>query len=211
MKRSYHLTLASLAALLSGTTGCKSKSDQAAAPPKPPEVTVSQVVEKPVVDYDEFTGRTESPETVEVRSRVSGYLTEIHFTDGQEVKAGQALFQIDPRPFQATLKSAEGQKAQWLAKRDKAKADVGRYERLVPTGAATAQDLDKARAEYSEAIAAIQSADASIDQAKLNLEFSRITAPIDGLMDRALITKGNLVEPGTGQNSLLTTIVSIDP
>jgi RND family efflux transporter MFP subunit len=174
-------------------------------------VTISQVLARSVIDHEEFTGRLEAVESVEVRSRVRGYLDAVHFSDGQEVKAGTLLFEIDPRPFEAELKNAEGQQAQWEAKRDKAKADVARYENLVPSGAASAQDLDKARAEFAEAIAAIQSAAATIEYAKLNLEFSRITAPIDGQVSRALITKGNLIPPGEGSGALLTTIVSLDP
>ncbi len=190
---------------------CTKNPEAPAEAPKPPEVTISKVVERAVVDHEEFTGRMDAGETVEVRARVSGYLHEVHFTDGQEVKAGAPLFQIDPRTFQADVKNTEGQKAQWLAKRDKAKADVTRYEGLVPTGAASAQDLDSARAELGEAVAAIQSADAAIERAKLNLEFSKIVAPIDGQVGEALITKGNLIQAGSGEDSLLTTIVSLDP
>jgi len=202
------LALMSLPGLASG---CRDDAKGSTAPPKPPEVTISQVVERQVTDYDEFTGRMDSVESVDVRSRVRGYITAIHFTDGQEVKAGQLLFEIDPRPFEAELKNAEGLKAQWIAKRDKAQADVKRYEGLVPSGAASAQDLDKARAELGEAVAAMQSSDAAIDRAKLDLEFSRITAPIAGQVGRALITKGNLVQAGQADDSLLTTIVSLNP
>lgn len=188
--------------------GCSAKEESKPAAPPPPEVTISQVVEREVSDSDVFTGRTESVEMVEVRSRVSGYLTEIHFTDGDEVNEGDALFQIDPRPFQATLEYAEGQKAQWDAKAARAAADVERYEKLVPTGAATPQDLDKANADLGEAKAAIKSAQATIDTARLDLEFAAITAPIAGQISRALITKGNLVRANV---DLLTTVVSVDP
>jgi len=191
--------------------GCSQPSETPAAPPKPPEVTVAPPVERSVIDYDEFTGRMASPQNVEIRARVRGYLDAVHFTDGQEVKAGTLLMEIDPRTFDAELKNTEGQKAQWLAKRDKAQADVTRYEGLVPTGAASAQDLDKSRAELGEAIAAIKSADAQIERAKLDVEFARITAPIDGQLSRALITKGNLVQSGSGDDALLTTMVSLDP
>ena len=191
--------------------GCSSDSNEEAPPPKPPEVTISQVVERPVVDYEEFTGRMEAVESVEIRARVRGYLDAVHFREGDEVTAGTLLFEIDPRTFAAELKNAEGQKAQWIAKRDKAQADVSRYEGLVPTGAASAQDLDKARAELGEALAAIQSAEAEIERAKLDVEFARITAPVDGQVGRALITKGNLVQAGFGNDSLLTTIVSVNP
>jgi len=190
--------------------GC-ARAPEAAVTPKPPEVTISQVVERSVTDYEEFTGRLAAKENVEVRARVRGYLKTVHFTDGQEVKAGTLLFEIDPRTFETELKNAQGQKAQWEAKRDKAKADVTRYEGLVPTGAASAQDLDKARAELGEAIAAMNSADAEIERARLDLEFSKIPAAIDGQVGRALITEGNLVQGGSGQDELLTTIVSLDP
>ncbi len=199
--------------LVSGVMGlgCSGAPEAPVEVPKPPEVTISQVVERSVVEYEEFTGRLDAEESVEVRARVNGYLNEVHFSDGQEVKAGTLLFEIDPRTFEAAVKNAEGQKAQWLAKQDKARADVARYEGLVPTGAASAQDLDKARAELGEAIAAIQSAEAMIERAKLDLEFSKIVAPIDGQIGEALITKGNLIQPGTGSDALLTTIVSLDP
>lgn len=146
-----------------------------------------------------------TPANVEIRARVRGYLNAVHFADGQEAKAGVPLFETDRRTFEAELKNAEGQKAQWLAKREKAKADVSRYEGLVPTGAASAQDLDKARAEFGEAIAAINSADAAIDRAELDLDFSKITAPIDGQVGRALVTKGNLVQSGTGGGPVVPT------
>ncbi len=200
-----------LPALLCADFGCRTSPDGPAPAPKPPEVTISQVVERPVVDYEEFTGRMDAGETVELRARVNGYLNEVHFSDGEEVKAGTLLFEIDPRSFEASVKNAEGQKAQWLAKRDKAQADVTRYEGLVPTGAASAQDLDAARAELGEAIAAIQSAQATIERTKLELEFSKIVAPIDGQVGEALITKGNLVQAGVGDGTLLTTIASLDP
>jgi len=191
--------------------GCDNTDQAPAVAPKPPEVTISQVVDRTVVDHEEFTGRLAAPDTVDVRARVRGYLKEVHFKDGQEVTAGTLLFEIDPRTFEAELKNTEGQKAQWLAKRDKAQADVSRYEELVPTGAASAQDLDKARAELGEAVAAITSADAEIERAKLDLEFSRITAPIDGQAGRALVTAGNLIQAGPSEEAILTTIVSLDP
>lgn len=189
-------------------SGCGAGEKAQQAAPPPPEVRVSQVVSRDVTDYGEYTGRLEAAETVEVRARVNGYLTEIHFTDGQEVKQGDLLFQIDPRPFQAALDNAIGQKAQWEAKLAQAKADVGRYEKLVPTGAATAQDLDKAKANMGEAVAAIQSAEATIERAKLDLEFARIVAPLGGQISRSMFSKGNLIR---ADSDLLTTIVSLDP
>ena len=120
-----------LAALV-GWMGCARATKLPESPPKPPEVTISKVVERDVIDYEEFTGRIDAVADVEVRARVRGYLNAVRFADGQEVKTGDLLFEIDPRTFEAELKNAEGQKAQWLAKRDKAQADVARYEHLVP-------------------------------------------------------------------------------
>lgn len=194
--------------ILAAISGCggDEKGQQAALPP--PEVMVSQVVDREVVDFGEFTGRMDSAETVEVRARVSGYLDDIQFTDGQEVKKGDPLFQIDPRPFQYALENARGQKAQWEARLVRAQADVERYKKLVPTGAATQQDLDKAQADVGEATAAIQSAEATIERANLDLEFSTIKAPLAGQISRALISRGNLIR---ADGDLLTTIVSLDP
>lgn len=171
-------------------------------------VTISQPIERQVVDHDEYTGRTTAVEEVEVRARVSGYLVKVNFTEGAEVPKGELLFQIDPRPFQATLDAAKGQVAQWEAKRARAEADVARNQRLLPKGAASQKDLDNSISDLGEARAAIQSAQAAIEQATLSLEFTRITAPISGRISRTSITEGNLV---TADTTLLTTIVSMHP
>jgi RND family efflux transporter MFP subunit len=173
-----------------------------------PVVMVSRPVEREITDYAEFTGRTAAVDTVEVRARVSGYLVKVNFQEGAVVKKGDLLLQIDPRPFQAVLDQAKGQVAQWEAKLARAEADVARDERLLPKGAASQKDLDQAVADRGEARAAIQSTRAAVDQATLNLEFTRVTAPISGRISRYLITEGNLV---TADTTLLTTIVSIDP
>jgi RND family efflux transporter MFP subunit len=169
---------------------------------------VSPPVEREITDYYEYTGRTAAKDTVEVRARVSGYLVNVNFREGAVVKKGDLLFQIDPRPFQAVLVEAKGQVAQWEAKLARAEADVARYERLLPKGAASQKDLDQAVADRGEAQAAIQSARGAVDRAALDLEFTRVTAPISGRIGRYLITEGNLV---TMNSTLLTTIVSIDP
>lgn len=195
--------------IIAALSGCGGdEKGQSASSPSAPEVMVSQVVSRDVTDLGEFTGRMDAAETVDVRARVSGYLDEINFTDGQEVKQGDLLFQIDPRPFQASLKYAEGEEARWKAKLAQAKADVERYAKLVPTGAATQQDLDKAIANEGEATAAIQSAQATIDRANLDLVYAKITAPLSGQISRAKISKGNLVR---ADGDMLTTIVSLDP
>ncbi|NOT55127.1 MAG: efflux RND transporter periplasmic adaptor subunit [Deltaproteobacteria bacterium] len=196
-----------LSVIISGIAGC------AQPPPPPPAfpplvVTVSQPVEREVIDHDEYTGRTAAVEEVEVRARVSGYLIKVNFTEGAEVRKGDLLYRIDPRPFQATLDATKGQVAQWEAKRARAEADVARNQRLLPKGAASQKDLDTATSDLGEARAAIQSAQAVIEQATLSLEFTRVTAPISGRISRTAITEGNLV---TADSTLLTTIVSVHP
>lgn len=186
--------------------GCKRKPPALVAPP-PPAVTVSQPVARAVIDYDEYTGRTAAVEEVAVRARVSGFLIKVNFREGTEVQKGDLLFHIDPRPLEADLAAAKGQVAQWEARLARAEADVARNERLVPKGAASQRDLDTAIADRGEARAAIQSGRATVDKAALNLEFTKVTAPISGRVGRALVTEGNLVDTTT----LLTTIVSMDP
>src|SRR5262245_57055719 len=187
--------------------GCKRQAPALAATP-PPVVMVSPPVEREITDYYEYTGRTAAVKAVDVRARVSGYLVKINFRDGSLVKTGDLLFQIDPRPFQAVLDEAKGQVAQWEAKLARAEADVTRDEHLLPKGAASQKDLDQAVADRGEARAAIQSARGAVDKAALDLEFTRVTAPISGRVSRHLIDEGNLV---TADSALLTTLVSLDP
>ena len=187
--------------------GCKREPPALAATP-PPVVMVSQPVEREITDYYEYTGRTAAVDAVEIRARVSGYLVKVNFRDGAVVKKGDLLFLIDPRPFQAVLDQAKGQVTQLEARLARAEADVARDERLLPKGAASQKDLDQAVADRGEARAGIQSARAAVDRAALDLEFTRVIAPINGRISRHLIDEGNLV---TADTTLLTTIVSIDP
>jgi RND family efflux transporter MFP subunit len=187
--------------------GCKSAPPPMASLP-PPTVTTSQPVERAVIDYDEYTGRTAAVEEVEVRARVSGYLIKVNFKEGSEVHKGDLLFVIDPRPFQTVLDAAKGQVAQWDAKRARAEADVARTQRLLPRGAASQKDLDTAMADLNEARAAIQSGQAAVNRAILDLEFTKVTAPISGRISRTFITEGNLVNADA---TVLTTIVSLQP
>ena len=187
--------------------GCKREPPALAATP-PPVVMVSQPVERQITDYYEYTARTAAVKAVEVRARVSGYLVKINFRDGSMVKTGDLLFQIDPRPFQAVLEQAKGQVGQWEAKLARAEADTTRDQRLLPQRAVSQKDLDQAVSDRGEARAAIQSARGAVDKAALDLEFTRVTAPISGRVSRHLIDEGNLV---TADSTLLTTIVSIDP
>lgn len=190
--------------------GCHGEPPPLAATP-PPGVSVAPPLEREVIDYNEYTGRITAVEEVDVRARVRGYLIKVNFTEGAEVKQGDVLFEIDPRPFQADMDAAKGQVAQWEAKLARAEADVTRYERLLPKGAASQKDLDSAIADRGEARAAIQSARAQVERAALDLEFAKVTAPINGRVGRANMTKGNLVNAGGAETTLLTTIVSMNP
>ena len=203
------LTLAAML-LVTAASGC-AKDDAQAAPPPPPNVTVAKPVVREVVDFNEYTGRLTAVEEVELRSRVKGYLDSIGFKDGDEVKKGQVLFQIDPRPFDAAVKVAEGQLGQIKARRARAESDVARYKELVPKGAATQQDLDRAIADLGEATAGIGAAEAEVDQAKLDQVYARVAAPIDGMASRAMLRVGNLVGASATGEQLLTTIVRLDP
>jgi RND family efflux transporter MFP subunit len=192
------------------TVGCRGEPPVVASTP-PPSVSVAAPVEREVTDFDEYTGRITAVEEVEVRARIRGYLMKINFTEGAEVKEGDVLFEIDPRPFQAELDAAKGQVAQWEAKLARAEADVARNERLLPKGAASQKDLDTAISDRGEARAAIQSARAAVDRAALDVEFAKVTAPISGRVSRASVTKGNLVNASAGDATLLTKIVSYNP
>jgi RND family efflux transporter MFP subunit len=209
MKAHSHFLILSVPVVTLGLAlaGCQRQPPALAATP-PPVVMVSQPVEREVTDYYEYTARTAAVEMVEVRARVSGYLVKVNFRDGAVVKKGDLLFLIDPRPFQAVLDQAKGQVTQLEARLARAEADVARDERLLPKGAASQKDLDQAVADRGEARAGIQSARAAVDRAALDLEFTHVTAPINGRISRHLIDEGNLV---TADTTLLTTLVSIDP
>ncbi|MCK9589364.1 MAG: efflux RND transporter periplasmic adaptor subunit [Terrimicrobiaceae bacterium] len=184
-------------------------TQESGSPPPPPLVTVTPVQEREIQDFVVFTGRTEAVQTVDVRARVSGYLTETKFKDGQDVKKGDVLFVIDPRPYQADLDRAQ-------AEFDKAQADLqlagieyNRSRELRQKNAISAQDFDGKAAAYLKAQGGLASAKADLDTSKLNLEFTSITAPIDGQTSKAAITPGNLVTPDMKEP--LTVIVSTNP
>jgi RND family efflux transporter MFP subunit len=190
-----------------GGFACGKDSTVVAVPP--PEVNVAKPVLRQVEERYETTGRTEAVEKVEIRARVTGYLTEVNFQDGALVEKGQLLFVIDPRPYEAAVLSAEGEVGRWEASLTRAESDVARNQRLVPKGGASIRDLETAVASRDSAIAEIKSAKARLDAARLDLEFTRVTAPISGRVSNTAVTVGNLVQATTNP-PLLTTIVSID-
>jgi membrane fusion protein, multidrug efflux system len=192
-------------------TGCSSSSSAQPKASAPAEVSVAEVICKQIGDSDEFTGRLEAVNAVEVRPRVSGYLQSVHFREGAIVRQGDLLFQIDPRPFQAEVDRLKGDLSQAKAQRSRAQSDFERAERLHNNDGMSAEEYDRRAAARSEAEARIASTEAALRGAELNLEFTRVTAPITGRVGRAEITEGNLVESGAAQVKPLTTLVSLDP
>ena len=192
-------------------TGC---GKHAAGPaPPPPVVSVVQPVAREVIEWDEYIGRLESPETVEVRARVSGYLDKVHFKEGKPVKAGDLLFTIDRRPYKADLDRAAADYERAQSQTELARNDADRAQKLIQTKAISTEDFDTKVKNYAAAQAAARSAKATLDLAKLNYEFTEIRSPIDGRISRALVTQGNLISGGVSGAgaTLLTTIVSLDP
>jgi RND family efflux transporter MFP subunit len=196
-------------ALLLAASACEKKMATVGRPP--PEVTFSQPVQRDVVDHDEFTGRVAAHDTVDVRARVRGSLEEIHFTDGQEVKAGEPLFLIDPKPFEADLKSAEANVAIAESEHQLAEAKLQRMEEALKKNAIPGVQVIEQRAQRDRAKSSIDGAKAVAEKARLDLGYTRITAPISGKAGRALIGKGNLVNAAGLNDVLLTTIQSMDP
>lgn len=190
-------------------SGCGNE-DPPAAPPAPP-VDVATPLLREITDWDEFTGRLEAVQEVEVRARVSGYLQSVDFNEGALVRAGDPLYVIDPRPYQAILDqaSAELQRAQVAL--DLANNELKRAERLFQTRAISEEQMDARTQNQRQALASLAGAQAALQSAQLDMEFTRITAPIDGRIGRTRVTPGNLVSGGDSNATLLTTIVSLDP
>nr|HET7858987.1 efflux RND transporter periplasmic adaptor subunit [Caldimonas sp.] len=178
--------------------------------PKPPQVTVANLQTREITDYDEYNGYLDSAKTVEVRARVRGHLQKVHFKDGQLVKAGDLLFELDPRPFQADVERAEAIVTALKAQQDAASKEKTRQESLLGRGGASQSLVDKLTADVLALGAQVTAQEKEVSRLKLDLEYSRITAAIDGKIGRALLTEGNLVNAG-GEDPLLATIVSLDP
>jgi multidrug efflux system membrane fusion protein len=208
MKRRSMSAVACVCLALAGFSGCAKKETQV-APSAPPAIPVSNPITREVTDYIDFTGRTEAQDSVNIVPRVTGYLVSAPFKEGAEVKSGDLLFEIDPRPYQAQYDQAEGQVLLAEARVKEATADNLRAKALAKTpGAISQQDLDRYQAAEEESIAAVQAAKASLEIYKLNLGFCKVTSPIDGQVSRYYLTVGNLVNQDQTQ---LTTVVSMDP
>ncbi|MCI0639890.1 MAG: efflux RND transporter periplasmic adaptor subunit [Gemmataceae bacterium] len=177
----------------------------------PLTVSVSYPIEREVTDYADFTGRTAAVESVEVRARVWGFLDKVNFKEGALVEKGDVLLEIDPRTYQAALAQAEGNLASGTAKLKRLDAELIRAEELLRTRAISKSDFDKAIGDRNEAAASLDALKAAVEQAKLDVGFTQVTAPIRGRISRTLVTEGNLIASGPTGGTVLTNIVSVDP
>lgn len=189
--------------------GCSQRSE-AQAPPAP-AVTVATPLVQTIQDWDEFTGRFEATQSVEVRARVGGYISAVHFRDGDYVRRGQLLFTLDPRPAQAALASARAQLAQSQAQLNLARTEFTRAETLLASQAVSQAEFDTRRGAVQQAEAAVAAANAGVRAAQLDLEFTRVTAPISGRVSDRRVDPGNLVAGGSSAADVLTTVVSSAP
>jgi RND family efflux transporter MFP subunit len=191
-------------------TSCGKSGGPQGAPP-PPQVSVAQVLEKKVKDWDEFTGRLQAIETVEIRPRVSGYIDKVAFTEGAQVKRGDLLFIIDPRPYKAEYDRANADVQRFKTALELGRIELTRVQRLKDSGAVSEEELDERKSTVAQAEANVGGAVASLETAALNLNFTRVTSPIDGRASRAEVTRGNLVTGGSNGGTLLSSVVSLDP
>ena len=176
-----------------------------------PAVTVAKPLQAQVVDYDEYTGRFEAVQQVDIQAQVSGYLDAIHFEDGQLVQKGDLLFEIDPRTYQADVDAAQARLESARSSLALAGLDLKRAQKLLPSGAATQETVDTRSATQEAAQAAVDAAAAALKTAKLNLGFTKITAPVSGRISSAKADVGNLIQGGSASATVLTSIVSVDP
>jgi RND family efflux transporter MFP subunit len=188
-----------------GAVGCKKTADS--LPPPPPQVVVVAVVQKDVPVYSEWVGTTEGFVNADIYPKISGYLLKQNYKDGDHVKAGQLLFQIDDRQYKAALDQALGELAEQQADNKKAQQDIARYKPLYDQQVVSRQDYDHVNQTAHAAAAAVQAAEATVETAKLNYDWCQVTSPIDGIAGIAKTQVGNLV----GNTSLLTTVSQLDP
>ncbi len=205
------LAYAGIPLMLLVLSGCQ-QANQGPPQMPPPQVTVAHPLQKEgMIDYDEFTARLSAVESVDIHAQVSGYLQKVNFKDGQEVKKGDLLCLIDPRPYQAIVDRVQAELDRARSQLELADNDFKRAQQLSQSKAISVEELDLRGKTWNEAQFAVKSAEASLEAAKLNLDYTRVEAPIDGRLGRALVTEGNLVNGGGTNPTLLTTLVSVDP
>jgi multidrug efflux system membrane fusion protein len=194
----------SLAAL---TVGGKKEPPAA---PQPQAVTVAEVPERQITEWDEFTGRLEAVDQVEIHPRVTGYIKRVTFAEGKEVKKGEVLFEIDPRPYEADLARAEAELESARSAASLAKSEVQRAGKLVAMQAISREEFDSRTSAEVQGGAQVRALEAAVQTARLNLEWTRVRSPIAGRVSNALVTAGNLVQAGPPAGAVLTTVVSVD-
>src|SRR6202049_1055457 len=190
--------------------GCGKSGGSAQSAP-PPQVTVAQVLEKRVKGWGEFTGRLQAGETGEIPPRVSGYIDKVAFTEGGQVKRGDLLFVIDPRPYQAEFDRAAADVKRYKTALELARIELVRVQRLKDSGAVSEEELDERKSTLAQTEAMVPGAEAALEAANLNLNFTQVTSPIAGRASRAEVTRGNLVTGGSNGGTLLSSVVSMDP
>jgi multidrug efflux system membrane fusion protein len=202
------LALGSGIVIVFGSSPGEHQSAQGAGMPPPPEVSVAQVVSRDVREWDEFTGRVTAVETVELRPRVSGYVERVAYEEGQEIRKGDLLFLIDQRSYRAAFDRARAELERARSESALAASELTRAQTLIDGRAISREEFDARQAAATQASAAVRGAEATLDRARLDLEFTEVRAPIDGRAGRALVTVGNLAQ---ADSTLLTTLVSLDP
>lgn len=191
-----------------GLAGCSRNEAATPAGMPAPQVTVAPAVSQGVTEFDQFTGRIQPVERVEIRPRVSGYIASVEFAEGREVSKGDVLFVIDPRPYEAELKRAQAELARATAASTLARTEHDRATKLLGLRAISQEEFDTRVSGSEQAQANVAAAQAAVDAAQLNLTFTQVRSPISGLISKAQVTAGNLVTSG---DTLLTTVVSMDP
>ena len=178
--------------------------------PQPQAVTVAEVPEREITEWDEFTGRLEAVDQVEIHPRVSGYIKRVTFAEGNEVKKGEVLFEIDPRPYEADLARAEAELESARSAASLAKSEVQRAGKLVDMQAISREEFDSRTSAEVQGGAQVRALEAAVQTARLNLDWTRVRSPIAGRVSNALVTAGNLVQAGPPAGAVLTTVVSVD-
>lgn len=202
------LRLSGVALMVALLAGCDNSVAQNAAPPAP-QVSAADVLIKPISQWDAFNGRVEAVQSVQLRPRVSGYIDKVNFQEGQEVKKGQVLFTIDDRTYRAAQEQAQAELVRARNQASLTRSESARTEALIGSLAVSKETAEQRRSAASQAQSDVLAAQAQLDMAQLNLDFTRVTSPIDGRASRAMITTGNLVTAGDSA-SVLTTLVSLD-
>jgi len=206
--RAPSLAVVGVLVMTGSLVGCGPKRP---TPPPPSAVTVAPVLERDITEWDEFSGRLQAVNEVEIRPRVSGYIKQVTFPEGKEVRKGEVLFEIDPRPYEADLARAQAQLEQARTAAQLAGREVERAKRLVDVQAISREEFDSRTSAEANGLASVRAYEAAVQTAQLNLEWTRVRSPIAGRVGRAEVTAGNLVQAGPPTATLLTNVVSLDP